>query len=235
MKVLSASLQQQIRGSAAAFWAAHVATPEFAAVTAGKEVGHSAANYVDDRTAAHLSTFCDVEYQLRGDGTPSPRSQGDFWVVEDGVRHPVNVKFGLAGSESRPNVVSLKKVAAALAEHQIDSYWLLFVKVDRSGDTPTAEVDFVDLFDFLDYVAFDSGTGQLMLKAKEFIDHRANGGQGSTLPAAEVLDRLYTMLEDADRRLIEVRRKKREQLKAKIEAYRNSSDTVVDQSELSFG
>lgn len=233
LRVLSHETVHAVRAATESFWAAHTTDPAFLAIATGKEVGHRIADYVDDVTCAHLaeSFVCAQEHDPRG--AVVGRSMGDTWIRDHGIFHPVNVKTGLVGSESRPNIVSLKKVATALAERRIDSYWLLFVKVDvRAASGPTAHVDLVNLFDFLDYVAYDAGTGQMMLKAKEFIAARTQDRPGRRVDARTALAWLSATNEAADRRLVEERRRKSAALQIKINAYITSPDAPVDQTAL---
>lgn len=68
----------------------------------------------------------------------------------------------------------MKKLLDALLMHQIDSYYLLMVKLEIQQQT-TCVVHFVDMLDYLDHVTFDSGPGQIMLKARSFFTARSIG------------------------------------------------------------
>lgn len=218
-RVLTEATRTHLVAQTRSLWAAQVSDPEFLALAQGKEIGHRIASYVDEVTCAHLEDTVTCGFQRDADGAKLSRSMGDIWVADDGRMHPLNVKTGLVGSEARPNIVSLKKVAKALARGHIDSYWLLLVKVDLTGDTPAMQVDLVNLFDYLDYVAFDSGTGQLMLKSAEFLAARAAGTSGTSRTTAQVLDLLFAMLAEADARLIANRARARAQLRDLIDSY----------------
>lgn len=230
--MISASMAAEIRATAGAFWTDHVTDPTFVALAAGKEVGHRIADYVDDQTCVQLALTFTCQKEHSASGSVLARSMGDTWLRAGSISHPVNVKTGLVGSEGRPNIVSLKKVAGALATGRIDSYWLLLVKVDVRTTPASAHVDFVNLFRYLDFVAYDSGTGQLMLKAKEFTAARALGNSGTRRTSAEILDWLYETCEDADRRLIDERRRKRAALQAKVATFKLAPSLALSQAGL---
>lgn len=91
---------------------------------------------------------------------------GDIWLESGGIYHPINVKTGVS-SNGQPNMVSLKKLLDALLDQQIDSYYLLMVKLEIQQPI-TCLIHFIDMLDYLDYVTFDSGPGQIMLKSRLF-------------------------------------------------------------------
>src|SRR5579862_5705749 len=135
-----------------------------------------------------------------------PRSMGDIWVLSNGIYNPVNIKSGELGKQGQPNMVSLKKLLRALLLRQIDSYYLLLVKM-KLGASPQATVYLVDILDHLDVTTFDSGPGQIMLKERLFYQRMADGATPPILTLDEKIAKLFEMLEDADRRLLENRQK----------------------------
>jgi hypothetical protein len=131
---------------------------------------------------------------------------GDIWLEHQGIYHPINVKASVATLGGQPNMVSLKKLLNALLLEQIDSYYLLIVKFDLQL-TPTCQVYFLDMLDYLDYITFDSGPGQIMLKATKFYQALAQHEPPPTLSLGQKVNRLLDLLEDGERRLIENRRR----------------------------
>lgn len=145
--------------------------------------------------------------------------------------------IGSGGLEARdpnknpqPNMVSLKKLLKALVNHQIDSYYLLIIKVraDGNGDF-TADVYLVDLLDYIDFATFDSGPGQIMLKEAAFYSAVAMGYEPPKRTLLEKIEILASMLDDADRRLIENRTIARERLAVMLAEYRESIDKPINQ------
>jgi hypothetical protein len=125
---------------------------------------------------------------------------GDLWLHDHGIYHPVNVKTGIVGAEGQPNLVSLKKVLRAIMACQIDSYYLLIVKMQILADGIIPTVYLLDMLDWLDYVTFDSGPGQMMLRAAKFFKEFDPKKVVSTDIRAKV-QRLMDLYEDGERRL----------------------------------
>lgn len=184
------------------YWKSEVAADYFIEIAKGKEIGHKLADLVDEKTTALLTLKHRTGYQRGSDGRKRARSMGDVWLLDEHIYHPINVKTGLVGSEGQPNLVSLKKVLSAITARQIDSYYLLMVKLAIQDDGGAIEpsVVFTDMLDWLDYVTFDSGPGQMMLKAKAFFGaYDPDAAQRKTLQ--EKVETLFALYEDGEWRL----------------------------------
>jgi len=241
--------QARVRALAEEYWSAEVQTDQFRALFAGKEIGHRIADYVDERTTGMLEESFQTVHELDGQGRARARSMGDVWLRSGGIYNPVNVKAGEAGKNGQPNMVSLTKLLDALLSHQIDSYYLLIVKmrlatVPASADVPessltpdeiTANVYFVDMLDYLDYITFDAGPGQTMLREKQFYEAVDAGWAPGRLTIGDKVSRLIDLLEDGDRRLIENRAKKMDRLRDSFLAYQHAGPGEVDQGGLNLG
>lgn len=184
------------------FWESEVTADYFMEIAKGKEIGHKLADLVDEKTTALLTVKHRTGYQRGSNGQKRARSMGDVWLLDKDIYHPINVKTGLVGSEGQPNLVSLKKVLSAITARQIDSYYLLMVKLAIQDDGGNIEpsVVFTDMLDWLDYVTFDSGPGQMMLKAKVFFD----AYDPAVVPQKkmrEKVEALLSLYEDGERRL----------------------------------
>lgn len=121
-----------------------------------------------------------MRVQTSRGGDEAMRSMGDLWIQSCGIWNPVNVKSGDAGRQGRPNVVSVRKLLSALMDHQIDSYYILTMKVDgtsSSGFTP--RVYMADILEHLDCLSFDAGPGQLMLVESSFYPRMASLGDAT--------------------------------------------------------
>lgn len=231
------------------YWDQEVETEQFRALFAGKEIGHRIADYVDERTTGMLETSFPTVHELDAQGRVRARSMGDVWLYSGGIYNPVNVKAGEAGKNGQPNMVSLTKLLDALLSHHIDSYYLLIVKmrlanVPASADVPessltpdeiTANVYFVDMLDYLDYITFDAGPGQTMLREKQFYEAVDGGWQPPEQTIGDKVSRLIDLLEDGDRRLIENRARKMERLRATFLAYQSTGAIEVNQEGLNLG
>jgi hypothetical protein len=229
--VLSRADQEAIVRVTSEAWAGHVAKEVFLGMFRGKERGHRIADYVEEQTVECLERHFDVAHEVTG-GERRARGMGDAWVRSNGIYNPINVKAGVHGVGGQPNMVSLAKLTAGLLEHWIDSYYLLLVKF-TDEESPRAEVQLVDILHFLDFLHFDSGTGQLMLRADRFARHIAGGGTGDQLTLEQIVERLAAMRRDGDERLIATRAKKLAELERRVEGF--DPTRPLDQRSMSFG
>jgi hypothetical protein len=202
--MLSKQTEGAIRSQTSAYWAEEAARPEIVAIAKGKEIGHKLADLVDEKTTALLQVKYLTKRQCDKNGHTRNRSMGDLWLKDGALYHPINVKTGVVGAEGQPNLVSLKKVLAAIMARQIDSYYLLIVKMGISTAGIVPNVYLIDMLDWLDFVTFDSGPGQMMLKAKKFFAEYDPDRQ-ATLDIKAKLSRLMDLYEDGERRLRENR------------------------------
>lgn len=208
------------------YWTNEVKKPEVYAIATGKEIGHKLADLVDEKTTALLTVNHLTAHQRGPRGDNRVRSMGDLWLYDHGIYHPVNVKTGIVGSEGQPNLVSLKKVLSAVMARQIDSYYLLMVKMRLTVEPILPAVYFVDMLDWLDYVTFDSGPGQLMLKANRFFSE-----YDPTVVAKqdirEKVTRLMNLYEDGERRLRENRERDLDRFRRTFAEFQQESDFLV--------
>lgn len=159
---------------------------------------------------------------------------GDLWLPENEIYHPVNIKTGIT-DQGQPNMVALRKLLKHILQNQIDSYYLLMIKfVINESIIANHRVYFIDMLDYLDYLSFDSGPGQIMLKAKDFHqDFDSLDISLRNLP--EKADYLMDLLRDGDERLFVNRAEKRNQLQIMADQYKNRINfTVTPQNQEEF-
>jgi hypothetical protein len=228
--MLSAEDQARIIRVAEEAWSGHVVDDVFLGMFRGKERGHRIADYVEEKTVDCLESNFEVAHEVSG-GARRARGMGDAWIKSDGIFNPVNVKAGVHGVGGQPNMVSLTKLTAALLAHQIDSYYLLLVKF-TDETAPRADIQLADILHYLDYLHFDSGTGQLMLRAERFAAYRARGGTGDTLNLDQIVVRLVETRRDGDTRLTATRKRNLARLEPVVEAFDPS--LPVDQRSLNL-
>ena len=128
-EMLSDDILYRVEQETLEYWTSEVSKDYFIDIAQGKEIGHKLADLVDEKTTALLTVNHRTGYQLGNSGNRRARSMGDVWLHDSDIYHPVNVKTGVVGSEGQPNLVSLKKVLSALTAREIDSYYLLIVKI----------------------------------------------------------------------------------------------------------
>jgi len=192
-----------------------------------KEAGHQIADWVDRRTTGFLSSKYFTLFQYDKQGKELIRSMGDIWLEYKEIYHPINVKTGVSSSkEGMPNMVSLKKVLDALLNFQIDSYYLLMIKF-KVESTIESTVYFVDMLDYLQYVGFDSGPGQIMLKAKNFFTMMSSSATPEKLSMKQKVKKLFDILKDGERRLVINRRKDLDEYKKLVNVFESVANLTV--------
>lgn len=217
-------------------WALDVRTAQFRAICAGKERGHRIADYAEERTLKFIETEAfDVAYEHGASGARRARrarSMGDVWLKsgEPPMFNPINVKAGIAGVGGQPNMVSLNKLTATILRRQIDSYWLLLIRIEEAESGFTPLVRLVNILDYLEFMHFDSGPGQIMLRSDAFYGYIAGGGIPRRLTLEQVVERLLEMRRDGDRRLLENRARRLETLEKGAQSF--DASAPIDQTGL---
>lgn len=205
----------------------------FLGLTRGKERGHRMADFVDERTTALLEVHFVTRFQSGKGGLARARSMGDVWLKSGGMFNPINVKTGISGANGQPNLVSLKKLLRALVNDQIDSYYLLFVKFELEP-VVRPRVFLVDLLDHLEFATYDDGPGQMMLLEEKFFGAMDGGQCGSSTSIVTKIDRLFAMLKDGNRRLIQNRERTIAGFEKLIAEYKAQTVHSIDQTSLGF-
>lgn len=217
----------KIRREVQDYWSVESSKRYFLEMARGHEIGHRIADLVDEKTTALLTVNHLTKHQHSARGARRVRSMGDVWLDQNGICSPINVKTGIVGREGQPNLVSLKKLMRALIGNQIDSYYLLMIKFDLSNERPQCTTYFVDMLDYLDFVTFDSGPGQAMLRAAPFFSNISSGAHTPSLSLNQKMERLLELLEDGHQRLIENRIKDLTWFQNAVRVYLSSSGHKV--------
>lgn len=229
---LTPELMREIESETRAFWTGHVNSSGFREITLGKEVGHRIADYVDDHTTSLLKVRFDTRYEADAVGAVRKRSMGDVWIEGSGIFNPVNVKAGLLDMDGQPNLVSMQKLLDYILNHWIDSYYLLIVKF-RLGDPIEQKTVLVDMLDWLDFVTYDAGPGQIMLRERDFFAAVNSGYQPPPRTMAKKIDVLFSRFEAGVEALIRNRKSRLERQRKKFQGF--SQDAfAVDQSTIRF-
>lgn len=229
---LSEDVQSKIKSLTKAHWDKHVDDAGFAELMEGKETGHRIADYVDDRTCALLKVNFDTRYEGDSKGRVRKRSMGDIWVRSQGIYNPVNVKSGLQGMRGQPNVVSMQKLLDYILNRRIDSYYLLIVKFDLSANISHKSY-FIDMLDWIDFVTYDAGPGQIMLREQDLYDEL----DAERVPASRIIfekvDALFDLFERQLQALFANRQERLSRQRALSRQFQNAP-FAVDQSRMKF-
>lgn len=231
---INLEMQRRIRHLADKHWTRHVRDRTFAEIIDGKEPGHRMADYVDDKTTALLKVELDTRYESNADGSVKKRSMGDIWVYSRDMYNPINVKSGLQDMRGQPNIVSMNKLLNYLFNSWIDSYYLLIVKFDMSKRKQiTHRTYFFDLLDWTDFVTYDAGPGQIMLREQDFYDAYNPRAVPTRLSIQEKVAGLFDLFEQQVEALFENRRKRLRRQREQLAQF-HDENFVVDQSKLQF-
>lgn len=130
-----------------------------------KEPGHSFGEKFEEVFAEKLSCLYPKIFSLpikaRGKGKQT-RMMEDFYVYDK----PTNIKLGFQKNDGQPNVCSFTRLLEKYHHGNIDSYWIAMINVLNSD--LDFDFYFFNVYDYLDCMHYDYGTGQVMLKEKQF-------------------------------------------------------------------
>ena len=174
----------------------------------------------------------DTRYEGDGKGSIRKRSMGDIWVRSQGIYNPVNVKSGLQGMNGQPNVVSMQRLLDYVLKRRIDSYYLLIIKFDLS-DIITHKLYLIDLLDWIEFITYDAGPGQIMLREQDLYDRLDVGYPSEVHSIFEKVDRLFNLFERQLRVLFENRQRRLDRQRALAHEF-EGVEFVVDQSQMEF-
>jgi hypothetical protein len=216
------------------YWTEHVRDATFSTVVTGKEPGHRMADYVDDKTVSLLKIRFDTRYEADSRGRAKrQRSMGDVWVQSNGIYNPVNVKAGEQAKKGQPNLVSMQKLLDYVFKRWIDSYYLLIVKF-QLGSPIQHKAYLIDLLDWLDFVAYDAGPGQIMLREHDFYSAYDAGRRPKPARIAAKVEKLFARFEEGIRSLFSNRKKRLDRQRREFKQFVDGGDFTVDQTTLRF-
>ena len=119
-----------------------------------KEVGHTFGEKVEEVLVEKL-----VELDSRFTAPDNKREMQDVSFNDD----LINIKFGF-DKKGQPNMVAFNRLSTRYLKNEIDSYYIISI------DGKTNNVTFFDLYQQLPYTNYNVGTGQVMLKERQFFE-----------------------------------------------------------------
>ena len=117
-----------------------------------KEVGHTFGEKVEEVLVEKF-----VELDSRFTAPDNKREMQDV-SFNDNL---INIKFGF-DKKGQPNMVAFNRLSTRYLKNEIDSYYIISI------DGKTNNVTLFDLYQQLPYTNYNVGTGQVMLKEKQF-------------------------------------------------------------------
>ena len=136
-----------------------------------KEPGHTYGESVEELLVKKLIEQDDqflAPIKKKGLGKQT-RKMEDLIFVKNLIKNLINIKLGYEKGNGQPNMVSFNRLVKQYHSKEIDSYYILIIDVSgKTKDNLTTKEYMFNLFDYLDYVNYNYGTGQIMLKEKQF-------------------------------------------------------------------
>jgi len=191
-------------------------------VDAGKEVGHKFGDLFEDELKNMLR-----ESDLDFTDATTIRGAADIHYTGDYI----DVKFGLGeegkGKKGNPNCTSVKKLQTFIKRKRgdckvnsfFDSLYIL------SYDVKNDALKMFDVFDYMDYLNCDAGTGQTMLNESKITKNLVEGVNipEKTLTYEEKVIKIADIRLDALDRNIRLRTKQFNDLKKEMNEYKGQS------------
>lgn len=182
----------------------------------GKESGHIMGTIIEEMCGDILKeNGYTITKEVNKLGEVKARAHSDFNIVtNDCSVNRVNVKFS-SETNGQPNICSINRMMDALRDGVIDGYYMLKVKYDRT--TNKTKVYFVDILDYIDCLTFNGGTGQIMLKEKDFyIDYESD----KALNDLSIIKKRKLIYDMYDKKLDEhIKLKTKQRMKRKTESF----------------
>lgn len=137
-----------------------------------KEPGHTYGEKVEEHLANKLVEIYPDKFSMpkkeKGKGKQTRKMEDLIWKSTNNL---INIKLGYEKGNGQPNMVSFNRLYKNYCSDLIDSYWIFIIDVlGKQKDSLTTKTYFFNLYDYLDYVNYNYGTGQVMLKENQFFD-----------------------------------------------------------------
>lgn len=125
----------------------------------------------------------------------------------------------------------MQRLLSYIFQQWIDSYYLLIIKFDMSDLAHIAY--FVDLLDWTDFIAYDAGPGQIMLRERDFYAAYDSGHIPAKRDMLAKAEALFSLSERKLHDLFANRQERLQRQRDSLDKFRET-DFVVDQSEMRF-
>jgi hypothetical protein len=137
-----------------------------------KEPGHTYGEKVEEKLVEKLVTEYPEKFSFpqkkKGKGKQTRKMEDLIWKP---TADYINVKLGYEKGGGQPNMVSFTRLLKNYHSGEIDSYYIFIIDVSgKTKESLSTNLYMFNLYDYLDYVNYNYGTGQVMLKEKQFFD-----------------------------------------------------------------
>jgi hypothetical protein len=137
-----------------------------------KEPGHTYGEKVEEKLVKKLVNQYPEKFsspkKKKGKGKQTRKMEDLIW---NSTRSYINIKLGYEKGNGQPNMVSFTRLLKNYHSCEIDSYYIFIIDVTgKTKESLSTSLYMFNLYDYLDYVNYNYGTGQVMLKEKQFFD-----------------------------------------------------------------
>ena len=126
----------------------------------------------------------------------------------------------------------MQKLLDYILKTWIDSYYLLIIKFRVSGAL-SHKACLIDLLDWTDFITYDAGPGQIMLREKDFYEAFDSGHTPKRRPISSKVDNLFSLFEKGVYSLFANRKQRLKRQREQVEGFAERK-FVVDQSDMRF-
>jgi hypothetical protein len=160
-----------------------------------KEPGHSFGEMVEENLVDKLASI-DANFskpsKVKGKGKQTRKMEDFVWKGNT----LVNVKLGYEKGKGQPNMVAFNRLLTKFDSGEIDSYYIFVINVKGSSkDNLSTDLCLFNIFDYLDCINYNYGTGQVMLKESNFfsqydLEKEFNNTKSDIMQKLAVIDNL---------------------------------------------
>lgn len=169
----------------------------------GKEIGHTFASILEDLIADIMVRDYGCQVPRDKSGKKLSRALGDLIFPGGNL---INIKSGV-DKKGQPNMCSMTRIMKEFVKNEtIDSYTIIKYKI-VNGEI---SISVFDMFDVIDYLCWNSGTGQIMLSEEKF--YKFHDKNAEKLTIEEKQDKIISLYKKGADDHINLRIKQRDDM-----------------------
>jgi hypothetical protein len=135
-----------------------------------KEPGHTYGENIEEELVNKLVSKYPDKFsppiKTKGKGKQTRKMEDLIWIPTNDF---INIKLGYEKGGGQPNMVSFTRLLEKYHSGEIDSYYIFIIDVSgKTKQSLTTKLYLFNLYHYLNYLNYNYGTGQVMLKEKQF-------------------------------------------------------------------
>lgn len=169
-----------------------------------KEPGHSFGEKIEEILVKKLISINSKKFSIPlKDNRKSKQTRNMEDFIWKPTKDLINIKIGYNKKNGFPNMVSFNRLLDKFHKDEIDSYYILIISILENLKT---NLYFFNLYDYLDCVYYNYGTGQVMLDEKKFFKNYSSNKYFNTTKK-DVMIKLKELDNEAFEKHITLKRK----------------------------